>query len=203
MAEYELARVGVDPVICAITAGKLKVLLQKREKPPFKGRYELPGGLVRHGETAEQALQRKLGDVLGLPGTYFAQFGTFTAPARDPRARTVSIGFVALVPEHRLGSGQAWHDIREMPPLAFDHQDIILAAHRWLQEHIGSGAVRHFLPGHFALNRLQEVHEVVMGGHYDNRNFRRQMLAGGIVQETREREQGVSHRPAVLYRFRK
>jgi hypothetical protein len=42
-----------------------------------------------------------------------------------------------------------------------------------------------------------------MGGHYDNRNFRRQMLAGGIVQETREREQGVSHRPAVLYRFRK
>jgi 8-oxo-dGTP diphosphatase len=199
--EYALARVGVDPVICTIADGRLRVLLGRREKPPFQGRHELPGGLVRASETAEEALRRKLRDVIGTAAAYFAQFRTFTEPGRDPRARTISIGYVALVGGH--GPGRDWFDIARLPPLAFDHKAIIGEAHRWLRANLGSEVVRHFLPGRFPLNRLQEVHEAITGERYDNRNFRRKMLAMGVVIETGEREEAVSHRPAVLHRFRR
>ena len=63
--EYETAQIAVDPVILTIADGRLKVLLQRREKQPFKGKFELMGGLLRKNETAEQTLNRKLREILG------------------------------------------------------------------------------------------------------------------------------------------
>ena len=172
--EYETAQIAVDPVILTIADGRLKVLLQRREKQPFKGKFELMGGLLRKNEAAEQTLNRKLREILGETA-FFTQFHTFTASNRDPRARTISIGFIALVHDEKLQKN--WFSVDNLPELAFDHKAIILKAHRYLQQNMNSEIVRHFLPPKFPLNKLQNVHEVIKNERYDNRNFRKKIIS--------------------------
>lgn len=199
--EYEKSLVAVDPVIFSISKSQLNVLLKKREKEPFKDKYELPGGLLTVNETAEETLSRKLKETIGET-TFFAQFQTFTDPKRDTRARTISIGYIALVKEQEAKQGE-WFEIKNLPSTAFDHKNIIIAAYKYLQENLNSQIVRHFLHDKFPLNALQLVHEIIKEEKYDNRNFRKKMIASGVVEETKISEKNVSHRPAKLYSFRK
>jgi len=199
---HALAAVGVDPVIFTVHDSTLKVLLHQREKQPFLGKHELPGGLMHSNETAEQTLRRKLSELIDGRELYFTQFYTFTKPTRDPRARTVSIGFIALVESQQIHDLQGWHDYAELPPLAFDHREIILKAREYLRDNVDALIVKQFMPSQFPLNALQAAYEIVEGVIYDNRNFRKKILGDGIVEETDLSEEDVSHRPAKLYRFR-
>jgi 8-oxo-dGTP diphosphatase len=57
-----------------------------------------------------------------------------------------------------------------------------------------------FLPETFTLGELQTVYEAVLGRALDTRNFRRDVLAAGVVEPTgRTRAEGPG-RPALLYR---
>ena len=200
---YEKAYVAADPVIFTLHDRTLKVYLKRREKEPFTGKYELPGGLVLPNETAEQTLSRKLAQTLGKHDLYFEQFHTFSAVDRDPRERAVSVGFIALVAHEHVSDLQHWHAVEKLPALAFDHAAIIRKAQTYLREHIDTLIVKQFLPAQFPLNRLQEAYEIIEGTKYDNRNFRKKMLTSGLVVETKTKEQGVSHRPATLYKFKR
>ncbi len=206
---YEKARIGVDPVIFTISENKLKVLLQLREKDPFKGKYELPGGLIEVNENAKDVLKRKLKELLDTDKFFFKQFHTFTNPKRDPRIRTISISYITLVGEKNIKDLKNWVDIDEITDqnfkskisLGFDHREIINKAYEYLKENLNSEIVKHFLPEKFPLNDLQAIHEVILKKTFDNRNFRKQMINSGIVKETKELEKDVSHRPAKLYLF--
>lgn len=201
MSEYERSLVAVDPVIFTISDSTLKVLLTRREKDPFKGFYELPGGLLQAKETSDETLARKLKEVLGIKGLFMTQFHTFTDPKRDPRSRTVSIGYIALIGKHQVPISEGWFALSALPALAFDHKEIIVRAHEYLKKNLDSQIVAHFLPSRFPLNSLQLIHEVVTGQRFDNRNFRRKMVVSGVVVQTKERQEGVSHRPANLFKF--
>ena len=196
---YTTARVAVDPVVFTIHNRTLKVLLVQREKDPFKGAYELPGGLLQGNETAEETLARKLQELAGK-SVFFTQFYTFSDPKRDARERTISIGFISLTHELSVAQHYSWHDYQKLPKLAFDHQKIILKARFYLKEHADE-LVRHFMPKLFPLNKLQEVYELIEEKSYDNRNFRKQMITSGLVEETKYLERDVSHRPAKLFKF--
>lgn len=198
---YEIVKVAVDPVIFTINKGKLQVLLQVREKEPFKSLPELPGGLLLFRETAEETLKRKLRELVGCENLFFTQFYTFTEPDRDPRGRTISIGFVALVNEERIKKFTGWFEVEQLKDLAFDHLRIIHAAQKYLKENLTPSMVKHFMPPLFPLNKLQEVYEILEEKKYDNRNFRKKMLGSGLVEETKKIEKEVSHRPAKLFRF--
>ena len=199
--DYEKARIAVDAVIFTIHDRLLKVLLHRREKDPFKGRKELPGGLLRNDETAEETLRRKLGELVKHKDIFFQQFYTFTEPRRDPRERTVSISFIALVNSGYIGQPDDWVECRRPGELAFDHDKILSDAIRYLKENVNSLVVKQFMPDKFPLNQLQEVYEIIKEEKYDNRNFRKKMIGSGIIKETSKMEKGVSHRPARLFRF--
>ncbi|MBI5066223.1 NUDIX hydrolase [Candidatus Woesearchaeota archaeon] len=198
---HEKANIAVDPVIFTISENKLKVLLQKREKEPFKGKYELLGGLIETNETAEDALERKLSEVLGAGKVFFEQFYTFTNPKRDPRVRTASIGFLALIEKSKIKSTENWFDADNLPMLAFDHREIINKALEYLKNNLDSELVKQFLPQKFPLNELQKIHEIILEEIFDNRNFRKKMRTSEVIKETKELEKNVSHRPAILYKF--
>lgn len=198
---YEHARIAVDPVIFTIHGGRLKILLHEREKAPFEGRFELPGGLLRPAEEPEERLEAKLREMVGKEGIFFDQFGVFAGADRDPRERTVSIAYAALVNEEEVETIDRWHKARDLPTMAFDHEAIVRAAEAFLQEHLDTVIVRQFMPELFPLNDLQEAYEVIEQKEYDNRNFRRKMLREGVVEETDKKQEGVPHRPATLYRF--
>ena len=201
-SEYETARVAVDAVIFTIHEKKLKVFLHSREKDPFKDKKELPGGLLHSDETAEKALSRKVKEILDIDKLYFEQFFTFTEPHRDPRTRTVSIGFIALIDSQKIKDFSKWFDCKSIKDLAFDHKTIIEKAAKYLKKEINSIIAMQFMPSVFPLNKLQEVYEIIENKKYDNRNFRRKMLNEDVVIETKKIEKEVSHRPAKLYRFK-
>jgi 8-oxo-dGTP diphosphatase len=198
---YEKAMIAIDPVIFTISEGKLKVALEKREKNPYNDKYELMGGLLRQNQTSEELLALKLSEILGEK-VFFQQFNTFTNPKRDPRTRVISIGYIALVREEIMHKANSWFSIDNLPEMAFDHEEIIKRAYTYLKENLNSEIVKHFLPKRFPLNKLQDIHEIIKKENYDNRNFRKSMLIQGIVEQTKDIEKAVSHRPAILYQFK-
>ncbi len=193
--------IAVDGVIFTIKNGKLQVLLQKREQEPFKGSFELFGGIIYEQETAEEALTRKLTELLPNKKLFFTQFHTFTNPKRDPRTRTVSIGFLALVSEEQAKQLKEWHSCTELPKLAFDHKEIIQRAKEYLKKNSSESIIKQFLPEKFPLNKLQEAYEIIEEKKQDNRNFRKKMIHSEFLRETKKSEKEVSHRPAKLYSF--
>ena len=192
--------IAVDPVILTIKNGKLLVYLQKRDEKPNLNFLELPGGLLRKNESAQDTLKRKLSVVVSQE-VYFSQFHTFTQPKRDPRQRVVSIGYIALIPPHFVQDQTNWYEVAEITKLAFDHFAILTRAITYLRAQLNGIIAKQFLPEKFPLNQLQEVYEIILNEQFDNRNFRRKMIQSKVVIETEELTQGVSHRPAKLFVF--
>jgi len=123
--------VTVDAVVFLLSEGKAKVLLIKRKKEPFKGRWVFPGGFVEMDEELEDAVSRELAEETGLTGVKLEQMHTFGTCGRDPRGRQISIAFTGAVqPEQEsLRAGDdaaeaAWFDIDKLPEMAFDHNEM-------------------------------------------------------------------------------
>jgi 8-oxo-dGTP diphosphatase len=210
---YQFARpaLTVDIVVFGLDEDDLQVMLIQRDLPPFEGEWALPGGFVRVEETLEEAARRELVEETGLKDIYLEQLYTFGAVERDPRERVVTVAYYALVnlEGHVVQASTdarnaAWFPVSDLPKLAFDHQQILDAAHARLR-----GKVRYqpigfeLLPDRFALRQLQRLYEVILDRELDKRNFRKKVLAMEIVKETNEIEKDVAHRAAKLYRFDK
>jgi 8-oxo-dGTP diphosphatase len=89
-------------------------------------------------------------------------------------------------------------------PLAFDHEEIIALAIKRLRGKLDySPLAFQLLPQSFTLFQLQRIHEAVLGRVVNKDSFRRRMLATGLLEATGDVQEGVGHRPAGLYRFRK
>jgi 8-oxo-dGTP diphosphatase len=113
-----------------------RLLLIRRKRPPFEGRYALPGGFVDCGETVEMAASRELREETGLEARSLDLIGVYSDPKRDPRGHTVSIAFlveVAVAASPKAGDDAVdatfignWRDY----VLAFDHGRIVKDALR-------------------------------------------------------------------------
>ena len=119
-------RVTVDAV--AVRDGR--VLLVRRGREPFEGRWALPGGFVDRGERLEEAVLRELEEETGATGRIAGIVGAYSRPDRDPRGHNVSVVYSIEVDGEEVSGGDdaaeaAWHDLGSPPGLAFDHDDIL------------------------------------------------------------------------------
>jgi 8-oxo-dGTP diphosphatase len=76
-------RVGVGVVVFKGDA----ILVIKRGKPPFEGRWSIPGGGIEHGERLEDAARREVREETGLDIRIGGLIGVFEAlpgVAADP-----------------------------------------------------------------------------------------------------------------------
>lgn len=118
-------------------SGAPSVLLIRRGREPFAGHWAFPGGFMEMDETIEACAARELREETGLSGLRLSMFGVFSAVGRDPRGRVVSVAFwteaPAGLPEATAGDDAAearWFPLTALPPLAFDHAEILQAATR-------------------------------------------------------------------------
>jgi 8-oxo-dGTP diphosphatase len=129
--EYPRPALTVDALIIAREKGDWYLLLIRRGKEPFRGLWALPGGFVNLDETLEQACCRELEEETGLRLSNMKQFRVFDALDRDPRHRTISVVFYAMlhvvceVKGDDDASDARWFLLSDLPELAFDHGEIV------------------------------------------------------------------------------
>lgn len=206
--DYPRPALTVDCAVFGFDAGGLQVLLIRRALEPFAGAWALPGGFVHMHEDLDEAARRELLEETHLEDVFLEQLSTFGKPGRDPRGRVVSVAYYALVrPDQHPATGDsdaseaAWHPVDEIPPLAFDHAEILRAALERLRSKIRYQPVGFkLLPKRFTLTQLQELYEAILGRRIDKRNFRKKLLAFDFLVPTDGFTAG-AHRPARLHRF--
>jgi len=210
-AGYEQPGVTVDLVIFTVNKDELKAMLVRRAKAPFSGFWSIPGGFLKIGESLEEAAFRVLREKTGVEEVYLEQLYTFGGPDRDPRARVITVTYFALIPWENLAQPEskkvtdiAWTSVDKLPKLAFDHKEILTYAVRRLRAKAGySNIVYGLMPGKFRLSELQKMYEIIINEKFDKRNFRKRMLATGLLRETGKKDILGAHRPAMLYQFKK
>lgn len=133
--KHPRAALTVDCMIFGGCMADIKLLLVRRKNDPFKDSWALPGGFLEQNERLIDAARRELLEETGIGARDLHRFGYFDEPGRDPRGRTISFVFYGFVRDHgirpRAGSdaGDAeWFSLDNLPPLAFDHSDIIAKA---------------------------------------------------------------------------
>ena len=108
-----------------------QVLLIERGNDPFKGCWAFPGGFLNMDETTEQCAIRELEEETRLKVSDIHQIGAYSKVDRDPRGRTITVAYLAIIDAPAEVSGQddaakaKWFPINELPPLAFDHENIM------------------------------------------------------------------------------
>lgn len=117
------------------------MLLIQRDKPPYERKWAFPGGFMDMDETLEEAAHRELHEETGLRDTKLVQMCTVSKLGRDPRGRTITTVYFGIVNQHKqqaTGMDDArdaqWFAISDLPPLAFDHDDIIEMAKQFYQQ---------------------------------------------------------------------
>lgn len=205
--KYPRPALTVDCVVFGFDGGDLQVLLIRRALEPFKNRWALPGGFVHLDETLDEAARRELEEETGLREVFLEQLHTFGAVDRDPRERVVSVAYYALVkPSAAIAATDAaeadWFPAASVPPLAFDHADILAAALERLRDKLRREPVGfELLPPKFTLGQLQRLYEAVLGTALDKRNFRKKVLGYDLLVPLKETHREGAHRPAQLFRF--
>ena len=128
--KYPRPAVTADCVVITKEA-EPKVLLIQRGDQPFKGGWAFPGGFMNMDETTEQCAIRELEEETGLRLLKVQQIGAYSKVDRDPRGRTVTVAYLAIVDEPIAVTGQddaakaEWWPLSDLPHLAFDHYDIM------------------------------------------------------------------------------
>lgn len=205
-----LLNVSIDCAIFGYINGELKVLLIKRDKEPEFNEWSLPGGNIFIDENIDDAAHRLLNELTGMSNLFLSQVGLFGETNRYPDRRVISILYCALVkPEQfELIAGAhakriKWRRADNIKKLSFDHNAMIAHSLSWLREEIWRKPILvNLLPKKFPLNQMQYLYETFLQQTIDNRNFRKKVMAQGLVEKLNEKTVGGKQRPAFLYRLK-
>ena len=111
---YKYPRPAVTADCIVITReAEPKVLLIERGDEPFKGCWAFPGGFMNMDETTEQCAIRELEEETGLRVSEVYQIGAYSKVDRDPRGRTVTVAYLAIVEKPIAVTGQQARMMRQ------------------------------------------------------------------------------------------
>ena len=205
--------VALDSIIFGFDGSELKLLLVNRGVEAGQDTWSLMGGWLQPNETLNQAADRILFELTGLTNVYLEQLSVFGDPQRDPIERTVSIAYFALVnvPDYDANISHtydaAWFPMSQLPPLLFDHSEMVQLA----KERLRYKAAFHpigfeLMPEKFTIPQLQNLYEAIFSQKdsneetlFEKRNFSRKMLSTGLLIKLKEKQKGFSKKGAFFY----
>ena len=139
---YKYPRPAVTGDCIVITKEEnAKVLLIQRGDEPYKGTWAFPGGFMNMNETTEECAIRELEEETDLKVNEIHQIGAYSKVDRDPRGRTVTVAYLAVIdnPMPVVGLDDAakaeWWPLSALPQLAFDHDEIMKDAVELYKRH--------------------------------------------------------------------
>lgn len=130
--KYPRPALTTDAVVFSVENNEIELLLIQRKHEPWKGMWALPGGFLEVDETCEQGAKRELEEETGLTGIELHQLYVYDAVNRDPRERIITVahwGITQKSKHNAKGRDDAkearWFNVKNLPPLAADHKEII------------------------------------------------------------------------------
>ncbi len=196
-------------VVFQVRESRLQVLLWERALDPFAGTWSLPGGELQRNETLEQSIRRHLAakvDVREL--SHLEQLETRGDPGRNPDRWELTTAYLGLVPsdvDPELPPDTRWHPVHELPPLAFDHEQLVLVARARLRAKLSYTNIGFALgPETFTVSELRGLYQEALGHDVSATNLLRILLRRKLLVPTGERRGPgrAGGRPAAVYRFR-
>ncbi len=123
---YKSPKLTVDGVLI----DRDSLLLIQRKNNPYQGKWALPGGFVEYNEKTTDAVIREFYEETGLKTKIQTLVGVYSDPTRDPRGHTVSVVYLLKKNGGDLhadddASEARFFPIKDIPNLAFDHDNII------------------------------------------------------------------------------
>lgn len=223
-----IPQLSVDCVIFGFHDNDLKVLLSKF---PNLDLWALQGGYVRQTEDIDLAARRVLEERTGVKDIFLEQFHIFGKANRPTfdflkqafnnvpfdieaipflKQRFVSVGYYSLVDFQKVVptpglffEHSQWLDIRNLPPLAFDHAEIVQKALESLRLSLDYSLVGFkLMPEIFTMNELQKLYETILGETLSRNNFQRKILDMAILERLEKKFTGGAHKAPYLYRFK-
>ncbi|MDX6396768.1 MAG: hypothetical protein QOJ43_176 [Gaiellaceae bacterium] len=189
--------------------GSLQSLLWQRTRAPHSGAWALPGGLLASRETLEDSIRRHLAAKVEVRElAHVEQLGSWSDPKRVPRRRELATAFLGILPagvDPQLPDDTAWHSVDDLPTLAFDHWEIVLAGRERLRGKLSYTNIGFALaPPAFTLSELRDLYAAALGHEVSATNLKRVLLRRDVLEATgARREPGrAGGRPAEVYRFR-
>lgn len=202
--------VAIDCIIFGFDGTELKLLLIQRGLEPEKGKWSLMGGFVEPEEGLENAASRVLKQLTGLENVYMEQLLAFGEPGRDPVERTVSVAWFALVDIHKYEKQLShdhhaeWIPVKNLPPLIFDHRQMVDMAKKRLQYKAALHPLLfELLPDNFTIPQLFNLYQAVYDKKLDKRNFNRKLLSARLLVKQKHKEKENSKRGAFYYKLDK
>jgi|TARA_B110000902_G_scaffold139534_1_gene161228 8-oxo-dGTP diphosphatase len=200
---------SVDCVVFGYVGEEIKVLLVQRDAEPFLGSWALPGDLVPLDEDLADSASNVLQRLTGLEDIFMEQFYAFGSVDRHPAGRVATVGYYSLVKSdnyHPVASSWVketkWFSIKDLPKLAFDHNQVLEKAINTLKRRVKYRPVGfELLPIKFTLLELQALYEALLDYKFDKPNFRKKILSMDLLVQLDEVQANVSHRPAKLFQF--
>ncbi|WDF54267.1 NUDIX hydrolase [Mucilaginibacter sp. KACC 22063] len=200
--------VAVDCIVFGFDGNNIKLLLVKRAIDPHKGKWSMMGGFLQPDETPDNAANRVLELRTGLKDIYLEQMHVFGKPDRDPVERTLSVAYFALIDIHKYEKQlneeyhAEWFLLTEVPPLIFDHEEMLRMAKKQLRYKAALHPILfNLLPDKFTVPQLQALYEGIYQAKFDDRNFSRKVLSTGLLIKLDEKDKQSSKKGAFYYRL--
>lgn len=202
LEDYPRPSVAVDTAALTVHDGRLCVLIIRDES----GDERLPGTFLHPDETLREAALRALREKAGIQGLDPRQLQVFDDPKRDDRGWVLSVAHLDAVRADQIPLTEQTRlmPVDQLPPLAYDHAEIVKRATAQLRaEYQRMPDPWHLLPPHpdgLAIRDLRLLHESVLGERLIADTFRRAMLPG--LETAGKYRRGVRGKPAELFRKR-
>ena len=191
--DYPRPMVTVDIAGVRWNGQSLQILLIKRKNSPFRGIWAFPGGYIEMKEKLAESAAREFEEETGLNVDPEELICFYTAgdPDRDPRGRTISPVFLALIPFdtpiQQAGddaSDAKWFSLHTPPPLAFDHDLLWVELIRFLRVlFLRPVEVRPLLPFVFSLRDLYVLYRELYSVAISYRSFEKAMNELKVLEQ--------------------
>ncbi|MEI6864898.1 NUDIX domain-containing protein [Flavicella sp.] len=207
-AEQDKILIATDCIIFGFDNQSIKLLVFKRRIAPFAGKWSLIGSFVKKDESVKNAAKRVLTDITGLENVFMKQLKVYGSVDRDPGDRCITVGQYALIRiedqdiELVEKHGAVWYDLDKMPDLVLDHNQLVEDALVQLRLKASYQPIGfELLPEKFTIPSLQKLYESIYQKQFDNRNFRKKIIALDILTKLEEKDKTSSKKGAYLYKF--
>src|ERR1700760_793296 len=122
---------------------------------------------------------------------------------------TVSVGFYAITdiinttpkPDF-LSSECGWFPVDKLPPLGFDHEEMVREALLTIRVHLYHFPIgKNLLQQKFTLKEIKHFYEVMSGKQLNASNFPNKLISLGLIVKLDEKRKIGAHRAPAYYKF--